>query len=37
MALRPKYAELNLWGVLTVLTFGCQDEVEFKSGRKIDD
>ena len=30
MALRPKYAELNLWGVLNVLTFGCQDEVEFK-------
>ena len=30
MALRPKYAELNLSGVLNVLTFGCQDEVEFK-------
>ena len=30
MALRPKYAELNLWGVLNVLTFGCQDEWEFK-------
>ena len=31
MALRPKYAELmNLWGVLNIFIFGCQDEVEFK-------